>query len=51
MSISELITLVNVALGSRPVSACQSGDVNGDGMITINELIGAVTRALSGCGS
>jgi hypothetical protein len=39
-----------VALGTRPLSSCPSGDVNGDQMIAINELIGAVTRALNGCG-
>jgi hypothetical protein len=50
VSINELITLVNIALGARPISACLAGDLNNNQMIGINELIGAVNRALNGCG-
>jgi len=49
VTIGELITLVNIALGSRPVSACPAGDVNSDGTIAINEIIAAVGNALNGC--
>jgi hypothetical protein len=49
VAINELITGVNIALGSSPVSACPSFDSSGDGTVAINELIAAVTRALSGC--
>lgn len=49
VSISELIRMVNVALGSLPASECQAGDGNGDGMVSISELIAAVNRALGGC--
>ena len=31
------------------VSACTAGDANGDGEITIDEIITAVRNALSGC--
>ena len=48
--INELISCVNIALGSSPVSSCPACDVNGDGMVTINELIAAVNVALlPGC--
>jgi hypothetical protein len=49
VAINELIVLVNIALGSAPVSACTVGDANDDGSVTINELIGAVGIALNGC--
>ncbi len=49
VNISELITLVNIALGSTPVSACEPGDIDQDGNVTINELIVAVNNALNGC--
>jgi hypothetical protein len=51
VAINELITGVNIALGSSPVSACPSFDVNGDGSVAINELIGGVNNALNGCPS
>jgi len=50
VSISELIRLVNIALGQQALSVCPVGDRNSDGRITINELITAVNRALNGCG-
>ena len=44
--IGELITCVNIALGSSPVSTCTACDVDGDGMVSIGELIAAVNVAL-----
>ena len=49
VTIEELITLVNIALGSSPISACLAGNANGDGEITVNEIIAAVNNALNGC--
>jgi probable HAF family extracellular repeat protein len=49
VSIAELITLVNVALGAQPISVCPPGDLNADQAITIDELIAAVADALYGC--
>lgn len=49
VSISELVTLVNIALGNRPVADCPAGDRDGDGNIVIAELIAAVNNALAGC--
>ncbi len=45
----ELITMVNIALGSSLVSTCSAGDADGNGEITINEIIAAVNNALNGC--
>ncbi len=49
VAINELITGVNIALGTTAVSACPSFDGNGDDSVAINELITAVTHALVGC--
>ena len=49
VTINELITAVNIALGSQQVSACQAADTSHDGSVTINELISAVNSALNGC--
>jgi hypothetical protein len=48
-TLDELITLVNVALGNSTVSACRLGDVNGDGAISVDEILQAVNTALYGC--
>jgi hypothetical protein len=51
VTVNELITMVNIALGNADTSTCTAGDVNSDGSITINELIAAVNNALNGCGT
>jgi large repetitive protein len=50
VGISELIRGVNIALGSAVIDQCRPLDGNGDGTISINELILAVGNALAGCG-
>jgi dipeptidyl aminopeptidase/acylaminoacyl peptidase len=47
--VNELITMVNIALGTANVSSCTVGDADGSGDITINEIIAAVNNALTGC--
>lgn len=49
VTVNELITMVNIALGTAQISACAVGDANGDGQITVNEIITAVNNALNGC--
>jgi hypothetical protein len=49
VTVNELITMVNIALGTANVSTCGAGDANGDGEITINEIIIGVNNALNGC--
>jgi len=41
--------MVNIALGNTPVTACDAGDANQDGQITIDEILTAVNNALNGC--
>jgi hypothetical protein len=49
ITVNELITGVNIALGNTSVSACPSFDTSGDGTVAVNELISAVNAALNGC--
>ena len=49
VTVNEILTLVNIALGNAGVSACSAGDTNHDGMISISELVAAVNQALNGC--
>jgi len=41
--------LVNIALEALPISACPPGDLNGDGEVTIDEILSAVNNALNSC--
>ena len=49
VTVNELITGVNIALGSVAATQCPSFDDNGDGQVAVNELVAAVSSALSGC--
>jgi hypothetical protein len=49
VTIDDLIKAVNIALGSAAIDVCRSADVDGDGVVRINELIAAVTNSLTGC--
>jgi hypothetical protein len=48
VTVDELVTGVNIALGNQPLSACPVFDGNGDGAVTVDELIEAVNITLSG---
>lgn len=41
--------MVNIALGAAQVSACEAGDANRNGQITVDEILNAVNNALNGC--
>ena len=49
VTIGDLLTMVNVALGNAPLSNCGAGDVNGDGTITVDEILTGVHNAFSSC--
>jgi hypothetical protein len=49
VTINELITAVNIALGESPLESCATVDVDNSGTVAVNELVGAVRRALDGC--
>jgi subtilase family serine protease len=49
VTVDEIVTAVDIALGARPISACEAVDAAGDGSVTVDELLQAVNRALNGC--
>jgi hypothetical protein len=49
VTVDEIITMVNIALGAAQPSGCAAGDGNGDGEVTVDEIVSAVNRALGGC--
>src|SRR5262245_20041900 len=51
VAVDELVTGVNMALGTMPIDRCPDIDADGDGDVAVAELIVAVNNALAGCGS
>lgn len=50
VGVNELIRGVNISLGKEPIGSCPEFDGNHHGgKVTIDELVGAVNRALNGC--
>ena len=49
VTVDEILTMVNIALGDTPVTTCEPGDANHDGQITVDEILAAVNQALNGC--
>jgi hypothetical protein len=49
VTVDEILTMVNIALGNADVGDCLAADVNGNGQITIDEILTAVNNALNGC--
>jgi len=47
--VNELLSMINIALGTANVSTCEAGDPSGDGFVTVDEILGAVNNALNGC--
>ncbi|MFI5395348.1 MAG: hypothetical protein ACHQ9S_07435 [Candidatus Binatia bacterium] len=49
VTVDEILTMVNIALGNTPIASCTAGDANGDKQITVDEILTAVNNALNGC--
>jgi len=49
VAVNELVAGVGIALGTQSIDACRADDSNGDGHVSINEVIAAVANALDGC--
>ena len=49
VTVEEVITGVNIALENTPLSACTAFDADQSGMVTVNEIVAAVSNALNGC--
>jgi hypothetical protein len=51
VTVDEILTMVNIALGSANMTMCTVGDATHDGHITVDEILTAVNNALQGCPS
>ena len=49
VTVDELVTLANIALGNAPATACVSGNLSGDMALTVDGIVKAVRNAISGC--
>jgi hypothetical protein len=49
VTVDDIITMVNIAMGSADISTCSAGDANSDHQITLDEILKAVSNALNGC--
>jgi hypothetical protein len=49
VTVDEILTMVNIALGNLDIASCINGHANGDGQITIDEILSAVNNAVNGC--
>jgi hypothetical protein len=49
VTVDELLTAADIALGTAPLSQCQSLDADGDHQVSIDEIVHATIRALNGC--
>ena len=49
VSVEELVTGVNIALGRASLTSCAAADVNDDKRLTVDELVAAVAAALRSC--
>lgn len=49
VTIAEVVTAVNAALGGVDVESCRAADVDGDGAVAIGEVIAAVQAGLGDC--
>jgi hypothetical protein len=49
VTVDDILTMVNIALGNADVLTCSAGDANHDGQITVDEILTGVNEALNGC--
>jgi cytochrome c peroxidase len=49
VDVTELVTAINLGLGTSSLALCIDSDPNGDGAVTIDEILRAVHGALNGC--
>jgi hypothetical protein len=49
VTVDELLTIIGIALGAKPLDRCLACDADRDRRVTIEEVVLAVDRALNGC--
>jgi hypothetical protein len=45
VTVDDILTMLNIALGGGEITACENGDANGDGKITIEDIVVAINNA------
>jgi len=50
VEVADAVTAVGVSLETRSLALCLAADPNGDGAVTVDEIVRAVRGALDGCG-
>jgi hypothetical protein len=48
-TVDELLTVVSIAAGSKPLAVCRAADASGDGLITVDEVVKTSNKVLKGC--
>jgi hypothetical protein len=51
VAVHEVVTAVGIALGEIELAECSAADADGSSIVTVDELIRALLRALSACGA
>ena len=49
VTVDEILTMVNIALGNVQLPDCEAADASHDGQVTVDEILAAVNNALNGC--
>ncbi len=49
VTVDEVVTMVNIALGNQNIESCTVGDRDGDRVITVDEIVAAVNYLLASC--
>ena len=49
VTVDEILTMVNIAVGKTPITKCDADNANHDDQITIDKILTAVNNALNGC--
>lgn len=49
VTVSDIVRGISIALGEAEPATCDAMDVTGDGQVTIDEILTALTNALQGC--
>jgi hypothetical protein len=50
VTVDELVLASNIALGLESIDLCPNVDGDMDGIVTIDEIVSAVSSAINGCG-
>lgn len=49
VTVEEIVTVVNIALGLSPIGLCTAVDTDGNGEASVDELVTMINLALNGC--